>query len=198
MTPVLRAPRRWAVPVLVLGAVAGCAGPDGPMLAVPGSASGLLAGVALPDVPRGEHVVITDAPLCVRADDGGRPEIRLVRAWPTAGSGVEVSDLGVRRLAVGEHGYDLGDRPDRTTLNALEDFRSRSVSVSCTDDGSNFRDDEVAFLGLEVIRTTEEPGHADGITVEYTVDGRRATADIPITVWLCPGRAAEDAEGCRT
>lgn len=173
-----------------------CSDSDDATLIIPGTVP---FGVALRDIPVSKELVIADTPVCVAPSDTKRAEasaVRLVRAWPTAGSGVKVSDLGIYQETVAGDGIQMPDIPPFTPLKEIAHFRSKSVTVQCSKDRASFGDDQVSFIGIEVSRIAEEGGFANGITVEYVSEGNLKQMSVPIILWLCPNDV-ETNGGCR-
>lgn len=188
--------RSLAIALSLYFPLASCAGNDDATLVIPGTVP---FGIALPDIPVGKEIVITDTPVCVARDDRTRTEasaVRLVRAWPTAGSGVKVSDLGIYQETVAGDGIQMPDIPPFTPLKEIAHFRSKSVTVQCSKDRASFGDAQVSFIGIEVSRIAEEGGFANGITVEYVSGGNLKQMSVPIILWLCPNDV-ETNGGCR-
>lgn len=176
---------------LLIGVLCGCQVIDRtrPVLAVPGNGAGF--GISVDDAGAGTPFVIGSVPLCLSYDsDEAPPTARLTAVRPAAPKG----GLTIDRFTVREHhaagpavqftGAEPGTVPTPVSVD---------VAAKCPTDLSK-RPDVIYELIVQASKEGVGPASAQGVIVEYEVDGERDEFTLPMTLQLCP--RASDLDGC--
>jgi hypothetical protein len=92
-------------------------------------------------------------------------------------------NLRLVRWAIDNRAIFTPDQAVRGPLNRLGDFTSRRVTLTCPATGDRFA--PVAHIGVELIRTTDEPAGVMGFDLRYRAGGERMTLPLYVPLALC-------------